>query len=168
MQQSIEPPVHSGTSLTLFHSLLPGNLFKSAAGLIRICWRRGLGFRIAFFSSHVASQPTTRRRPIVSKARPPAAIKPAAELGASSFLSQVIRGSCVASFHPLKLWTMLRVRCLRGGSRGAEAAHLIGAMVGIAVVFLLFFIYLSFLSFSFFFFAIKAHGAPPPPKVPCA
>uniref|UniRef100_A0A8C2C7P9 Glycine amidinotransferase n=1 Tax=Cyprinus carpio TaxID=7962 RepID=A0A8C2C7P9_CYPCA len=25
---------------------------------------------------------------------------------------------------------MLRVRCLRGGSRGAEAAHLIGAMVG--------------------------------------
>lgn len=29
---------------------------------------------------------------------------------------------------------MLRVRCLRGGSRGAEAAHLIGAMVGIMVV----------------------------------
>ncbi|XP_016311749.1 glycine amidinotransferase, mitochondrial-like [Sinocyclocheilus anshuiensis] len=28
---------------------------------------------------------------------------------------------------------MLRVRCLRGGSRGAEAAHLIGAMVGRAV-----------------------------------
>ncbi len=27
---------------------------------------------------------------------------------------------------------MLRVRCLRGGSRGAEAAHLIGAMVNIA------------------------------------
>lgn len=151
MQQSIEPPLHSGTSLTLFHSLLPGNLFKSAAGLIRICWRRGLGFRIAFFSSHVASQPTTRRRPIVSKARPPAAIKPAAELGASSFLSQVIRGSCVASFHPLKLWTMLRVRCLRGGSRGAEAAHLIGAMVGIAVFFFTFF-HLFVFSFFFFFF----------------
>uniref|UniRef100_A0A8C1CTI3 Glycine amidinotransferase n=1 Tax=Cyprinus carpio carpio TaxID=630221 RepID=A0A8C1CTI3_CYPCA len=28
---------------------------------------------------------------------------------------------------------MLRVRCLRGGSRGAEAAHLIGAVVGRAV-----------------------------------
>ncbi|AWP01343.1 putative glycine amidinotransferase mitochondrial [Scophthalmus maximus] len=28
---------------------------------------------------------------------------------------------------------MLRVRCLRGGSRGAEAAHLIGAMLGRAV-----------------------------------
>lgn len=36
--------------------------------------------------------------------------------------------------HSLFRRTMLRVRCLRGGSRGAEAAHLIGAMVGILVV----------------------------------
>lgn len=38
---------------------------------------------------------------------------------------------------------MLRVRCLRGGSRGAEAAHLIGAMVGIMVVSFFFLVLLN-------------------------
>lgn len=50
----------------------------------------------------------------------------------------------------LLLWTMLRVRCLRGGSRGAEAAHLIGAMVGIMVVY-------SFLLENFCLFKTKKH-----------
>lgn len=44
---------------------------------------------------------------------------------------------------------MLRVRCLRGGSRGAEAAHLIGAMVGNTVVS---YFHLSIFSFLQFFF----------------
>lgn len=55
---------------------------------------------------------------------------------------------------------MLRVRCLRGGSRGAEAAHLIGAMVGNTVVssfhLSLFFLLFYFFSFFFFFEMAKA------------
>lgn len=57
--------------------------------------------------------------------------------------------------HSLLLWTMLRVRCLRGGSRGAEAAHLIGAMVGIVVVSSLLFHVTCFLDAFIPFFLFK-------------
>lgn len=127
-----------------FFSCSCWELVKLVAQLIRICWRKGLCFRNAF--SQVTLLQGIDRGPMVWKARTPSPIKLVASWSSfHSLANWEVNPSLSFSFTQLPLhWTMLRVRCLRGGSRGAEAAHLIGAMVGIMVVScLVFFFFMS-------------------------
>lgn len=101
--------------------------FKSQ--LIRICWRQGLCFRNAF--SKVTLLPDLGATNGVEGTQT-RFYKGEASRTVSTTERRILRCCLNSLTHSHR--TMLRVRCLRGGSRGAEAAHLIGAMVGNTVV----------------------------------
>lgn len=144
----------SSSFFSFFGAGVTSPCLTSKRQLIRICWRKGLCFRNAF--SKVTLLPDLRATNSVAGTQT-RSYKAGWSRAGSTTERRILR-CCVNSLtHSPLHRTMLRVRCLRGGSRGAEAAHLIGAMVGNTVVSYFAFVNL-FLFPSFFYYYYWQNG----------